>query len=57
MQYVAVIFPTVGVAAIFYVAMRAIILADRRERAQIAKLEEKERDDADANFRDQQSLR
>lgn len=42
MAYFAAIFPTVGVAILFYIAFRAIILADRRERRRVAKLEEKE---------------
>lgn len=32
MEYVAAIFPSIGVLALFVIAMRAIFQADRRER-------------------------
>ena len=43
-QSVGALVPPVGVGLIFWLVMRWIIGADRRERAQIAKLEARERD-------------
>ena len=46
LQVVAALVPSVGVGLLFWFVMRAIIGADRRERAAIARLE---RQDGDAD--------
>lgn len=38
-QAVAALIPMIGVAALFWFAMRAVLNADRRERIELAKLE------------------
>lgn len=47
LEVVAALVPSVGVGLLFWFVMRAIIGADRRERAAIARLERQDRD-ADA---------
>src|SRR5690606_36236029 len=39
---VAALIPSIGVGVLFYVAMRAIVRADRNERAALARLDEEE---------------
>ena len=47
LDVVAALVPSVGVGLLFWFAMRAIIGADRRERAAIARLERAERNEND----------
>jgi len=42
MEWVIALAPSVGLGLLFYIAFRAIIHADRRERAAIAKMEAEE---------------
>ncbi|PYG01116.1 hypothetical protein SAMN05216184_102277 [Georgenia satyanarayanai] len=41
MDYVVALLPSIGLAIIFVVVLRAILFADRRERAAIRELEKK----------------
>ena len=43
MEVLAALIPSIGVGALFYYAMRAMIGADRRERAALAELDRLER--------------
>ncbi|HLS13531.1 MAG TPA: hypothetical protein VK095_03375 [Beutenbergiaceae bacterium] len=40
MDYVVALLPSIGVGTLFFIVMRAILLADRRERAAMRKFEE-----------------
>lgn len=42
-QVIAALTPTIGVALLFWLALRAIVNADRRERLAIARFEAEER--------------
>lgn len=43
MDVLAALFPPVAVGLLFYVVIRAILRADRRERIALARMEEEER--------------
>ena len=47
MDVVAALIPPIGVAAIFWYLVRAIVHADRRERTAMARLEMQEKSDAE----------
>lgn len=48
------IIPSIGVGLVFFFALRAVIRADRNERAALARLEEESGDDATAASEDRE---
>lgn len=52
MDYVVALLPSIGLAILFVIVLRAILLADRRERAAIRELDEAEAAAADVVGRD-----
>ncbi|MFD4993714.1 hypothetical protein ACFWH7_20275 [Cellulosimicrobium cellulans] len=46
---VAALIPSIGVGVLFYVAMRAIVRADRNERAALARLDAEQESAVDEN--------
>ncbi|MDF9878565.1 hypothetical protein [Cellulosimicrobium cellulans] len=46
---VAALIPSIGVGVLFYVAMRAIVRADRNERAALARLDAEQESSVDEN--------
>ncbi|UKJ62433.1 hypothetical protein H1Q78_11550 [Cellulosimicrobium cellulans] len=46
---VAALIPSIGVGVLFYVAMRAIVRADRNERAALARLDAEQESSVDGN--------
>ncbi|MCO7273963.1 MULTISPECIES: hypothetical protein [Cellulosimicrobium] len=46
---VAALIPSIGVGVLFYVAMRAIVRADRNERAALARLDAEQESAVDGN--------
>ncbi|NMR20340.1 hypothetical protein [Cellulomonas fimi] len=46
---IAALVPSAGVGFLFYLAMRAVVNADRNERAALARLDAQERDAAESS--------
>ncbi len=57
MDYIVALIPSTGVAILFVIAMRAIILADRRERAAIREFENGENSPSSVAQRDNSETR